>query len=198
MHIRYIDMVVGYDEAKELCQLAGGYLATIKSPRDAEIVRQLMALTTGLNNYDAPPEVAIQSLAYIGGYSLNQDEVYRWQDDTNDVIGFPNYDAWAPGTPGRGGGRICTAAAINSQKSKVYVIDYYCGYTDYQIGAICQLPKNGGSNQSWPLLEGKWMLLNTHGLILIIGVHDMSVVYTVSSSLHSDCQTQRLTRAKKL
>jgi len=162
-HIRYMDVVVGYDEGQDLCQLAGGYLATIKSPRDAEIVRQLMALTAGTTNYDAPPEVAIQSLAYIGGYSPTLDyAVYRWQDGTNDVINSSTYDAWAPGTPGRGGGRTCVAAAINSQKSKVYLIDYLNGYSDYQIGAICQLPKNGGSNQSWPLLEGKWV----HYLIL--------------------------------
>eukprot|EP00775_Hariotina_reticulata_P009570 gene9570-9732_t len=152
----YIDLVKDWGDGDSLCQAAGGYLASIKSPEDAEVVRQLMALTAEPSAYDAQtsPDVPIRSIAFIGA-RLYTDNLFRWQDGSEDVLASPNYEVWAPGAPRDDENRVTAIAAINEQNSKVYFVDWYWGYSNYQIGAICKLRvTDSGNKGGWPLNPG--------------------------------------------
>eukprot|EP00775_Hariotina_reticulata_P009848 gene9848-10007_t len=160
MACRYIDLVKDWEDGDSLCQEAGGYLASIKSAEDAEVVRQLMALTVAPDIYDdaqTSPDVSIRSIAFIGARLSTDDNLFHWQDGTEDVLASPNYEAWAPGAPRDDGSRTAVIAALNEQNSKVYFVDsnLESQYGGYQIGAICKLPvTNSGNKGRWPLSNG--------------------------------------------
>eukprot|EP00775_Hariotina_reticulata_P013583 gene13583-13708_t len=143
---QYIDLVRDWGDGQHLCRAAGGYLATIKSPEDAEVVRQLMALTGEYSSYDTwMPGIEIRAIAFMGARLYN-DGLYRWQDGSGDIVGAA---IWGPGHPG---GRVASIVAINEQNSKVYLGDWQWGWLNYQIGAICQIPVLPGvDSNGWPL-----------------------------------------------